>query len=209
MELLIKRHTGFDHGPVNIDPLGKAYLVVAALWTCTLAFGIGCVLYYRDLDFIRIRNITLMISSLLMIHVYLVLVLLNYPLNGAFPCPLGYWIISVHFPIGMALFQAQNVQLLSLSVLQRRLVAQSSKSLDRPARPNHVFPGLWAKWAGLSLLSRTYVCIAVGVVVQVRQRKGTGLISLRLTITFEAMCGVFRILYVSEIPPVRTFFENG
>ena len=167
MKRVEKRHSGHDWGPVNLDPLGKAYIALAVLSSVILIIGISFLLVYRHLDFIRIRNISLMISSLLMIHVYLVIVLLNYPLNGSYPCDLGYWVMNIYFPFGVALFQAQNIQLLSLSVLQKKLTHQPSELRHHSERTRCFLSGLRIKWRDSSLVYRMYLCIGVGVVFQV------------------------------------------
>lgn len=167
MARMVKRHSGHDWGPVNLDPLGMAYIIVAAISTVFLFLGISCLLYYRRLEFVRIRNITLIVSSLLMIHIYLVIVLINYPLNGSYPCSLGYWVMNIYFPVGVALFQAQNIQLLSMSVLQKRLSFRPAKLEPRSERPRHGLSGLKVKWRESSLLYRMYLCIGVGVLFQV------------------------------------------
>ena len=101
------RHSGHDYGAANLDAVGKAYIVFASLWTMVVMAGLTVLLMYRRLDFVRMRNTTLVASAVLTIHVYLVLAILLYPVNGAWPCDLEFWIMSVYFPLGIALFQAQ------------------------------------------------------------------------------------------------------
>ena len=165
MEPLKKRIA--DGGPANMDALGLSIIGFIVLCSALLALGITFLLYHRHLDFIRIRNVPLMISALLMIHVYLIFACLTYPLNGTFPCNLEFWIMSVYFPTGVALYQAYNMQLLSLSVLQKRLLLQPAKFLNKLAPPRHTITGLRGGWSRLNLLARTYLLIAVGVVIQV------------------------------------------
>ena len=167
MARMVKRHSGHDWGPVNLDSLGMAYIVVAALSTVFLLLGIFLLLFYRRLEYIRIRNITLIVSSLLMVHIYLVIVLLNYPLNGSYPCSLGYWVMNIYFPFGVALFQAQNIQLLSMSVLQKRLSFRPAKLEQKSEKTLRGLFGLKVKWRESSLLYRMYLCIGVGVLFQV------------------------------------------
>lgn len=168
MEGVEKRHTGYDWGAVNMDALGKAYLIIASLLTLLLGCGIGGLLYYRQLDFIRIRNLNLMISSICMLHVYLIIVFLVYPLNGSFPCSLGFWVMNTYLPFGVALFQAQNMQLLSLSVLQQQLILQPSKPTHTSSKSRRSISSYRTRWFELSLLYKTYYIVTVGVVVQVR-----------------------------------------
>ena len=167
MNRVEKRHSGHDWGPINLDPLGNAYIAVAVLLTVIFLISISFLLIHRHLHLIRIRNITLMVGALLMIHVYLIIVLLNYPLNGSYPCNLGYWVMNIYFPFAVALFQAQNIQLLSLSVLQKQLTHPPSKWTQRSERLRFSLQGLKIKWRDSSLLYRMYLCIGVGVVFQV------------------------------------------
>lgn len=162
-----RRHAGYDWGPMNTDALGKTYLIVAGLCTLVLALGITGLLYYRQLHFIRIRNLTLMISSVCALHVYLIIVFLVYPLNGSFPCSLGFWVMNTYLPFGVALFQAQNMQLLSLSVLQKQLVLQPSNLMSKSSRARRSFAGYKARWLELSLLHKTYFFVSIGIVMQV------------------------------------------
>lgn len=165
MEPIQKRKA--DGGPANMDALGLSIIGFIVLCSALLALGITFLLCHRHLDFIRIRNVPLMISALLMIHVYLIFACLTYPLNGTFPCNLEFWIMSVYFPTGVALYQAYNMQLLSLSVLQKQLLLQPAKLLNKLPPPRHTITGLRGGWSRLNLLARTYLLIAVGVVIQV------------------------------------------
>lgn len=165
MEPLQKRKA--DGGPANMDALGLSIISFIGLCSALLVLGVAVLLYYRQLDFIRIRNIPLMISSVLMIHVYLIFACLTYPLNGTFPCNLEFWIMSVYFPTGVALYQAYNMQLLSLSVLQKQLLLQPAKFLNKLAPPRRTVTGLRVEWSRYSLLARTYLLIGIGVVIQV------------------------------------------
>lgn len=165
MKVLDRREA--DGGPANMDALGLCIISFIILCSVLLALGVTFLLYHRRLDFIRIRNVPLMISALLMIHVYLIFACLTYPLNGTFPCNLEFWIMSVYFPTGVALYQAYNMQLLSLSVLQKKLLIQPAKLLNKMPPPRRTVTGLRDRWSRLNLQTRTYLFIAVGVVIQV------------------------------------------
>lgn len=151
-----------------MDALGLFIISFIVLCSVLLALGVAVLLHHRHLDFIRIRNVPLMISALLMIHVYLIFACLTYPLNGTFPCNLEFWIMSVYFPTGVALYQAYNMQLLSLSVLQKQLLLQPAKLLNKLAPPRRTIAGFRGGWSRLNLLNRTYFLITIGVAIQVR-----------------------------------------
>jgi hypothetical protein len=94
-----------DGGRPNIDALGITYVVAAIIYTIILA-GELYVLYRRRSAFcIRIRNLEVLFTAVTTLHIYLLLVLLVYPLNGRFTCAAEFWIMSVFLPSGMAFFQ--------------------------------------------------------------------------------------------------------
>jgi hypothetical protein len=96
-----------DGGRPNIDGLGIVYVVAAIVYTLILA-GELYILYRRRSAFcIRIRNIEVVFTAVTTLHVYLLLVLLVYPLNGRFTCAAEFWIMSVFLPSGMAFFQGE------------------------------------------------------------------------------------------------------
>ena len=55
--------------------------------------------------------ISLSSVSLQIPHVYMIMVLIAYPLYDAFSCSIEFWIMSLYLPIGIGLFQAANQQL--------------------------------------------------------------------------------------------------
>ncbi|KAI9697401.1 MAG: hypothetical protein M1836_004679 [Candelina mexicana] len=157
----------FVSGP-NLDILGILYILVCALWSILFLAACGLLYYYRNLPFIRIRDTTLVLSSLMMIHVYLCIILLVYPVNGQFSCSLEFWIMSIYLPFGIALFQAQNMQLLSLSCRQKQFMYNQKELTYRNRGRLQLcnITGMRQKWSEMTLTHRTYVGVAIGVVVQ-------------------------------------------
>ncbi|KAI9844374.1 MAG: hypothetical protein M1838_002198 [Thelocarpon superellum] len=161
-----RRHSGHDLGEPNLDVLGTLYMGFCIVWTFLLLVGLTFFLLHRHVDFVRMRNACMVTAAILTIHVYLVIVLLQYPINGAFPCDLEFWIMSIQFPLGIALFQAQNVQLLSLSYQQSRMLFGAvGKPRKSPAWKRDL-RGLWKRWMILTVLHKTFVVIAILAVLQ-------------------------------------------
>ncbi|CAF9923319.1 MAG: hypothetical protein ALECFALPRED_002357 [Alectoria fallacina] len=119
----------------NFDGYGISLIAVVVLYS--IFFYAACIFLWlqRDNSAIRMRKIALALLSILVLHVYLVLVFLVYPLNGAFPCSLEFWVMSIYLPIGIGLFQAQNQQLLIVS--QEQNLLKGIDELYRPLYPNH------------------------------------------------------------------------
>lgn len=165
----IFRRAGYDLSPEpNLDALSKAYITFVVVWTLILIAGVACLIKLRNLTFIRMRNVTLAASAVSTIHVYLVLASLVYTLNGMYPCVFEFWVMSTYFPFGVALFQAQNLQLLELSCLQKQLILDPLK-VKAPLNKKGL-AGLRQRWSRMGMVSRTYLCIGVGIALQVRMQ---------------------------------------
>lgn len=104
----------------NMDSLGKLYISIATAWTTILLIGATFLIARRNLPNLRIRNIPLAVSAVATLHVYWVLCMVAYVLQGHFPCAAEFWIMSIYLPLGIALFQACNTQLLHIAGLQKK-----------------------------------------------------------------------------------------
>ncbi len=113
---------GHDYSGANLDGWGILQLVFAILYTIVLLVLCGILWTQRHHPIIRMRKIPLAIAAVLVLHVYVVIILIVYPLNGYFPCSAEFWIMSIYLPIGIGLFQAQNQQLLLISRGQQVLL---------------------------------------------------------------------------------------
>ncbi|KAF2683678.1 hypothetical protein K458DRAFT_339737 [Lentithecium fluviatile CBS 122367] len=153
-----------DGGSPNIDALGIFYVVAAIIYTLILA-GELYVLYRRRSAFcVRIRNIEVVFTAVTSLHVYLILVLLVYPLNGRFTCSAEFWIMSVFLPSGMAFFQACNARVLKAYESQRRL-QKDFLAGARKKRLSYTPCGLFEAWMDLDAAAKVYVGTCVGLVL--------------------------------------------
>ena len=176
---------------VNWDGLGKLYASLIVLWTAILIAGVGWLVYHSKLYFLRIRNMTLAVASVSVLHVYLVKIFLAYTTNDHFPCGLEFWVMGIYLPFGIAIFQLNMVQLQSISGQQRRLISGWSSPYDtddapsprpvtfdphpsvRPLAPVQARPEdqrglrrLLAKFHAMTSAQRTQILIAIAMVAQ-------------------------------------------
>lgn len=155
---------GRNWGPlVNWDDLGKIYAGLAISWTVIVYSGIAWLVAHRNLPYLKMRNIPLAVAATSFLHVYLVKIMLAYTTNGHFLCSVEFWIMSIYLPFGIALFQANQVQLLSISTQQLNLLEGDKMSIREPSRAR----GLWSRWRSLTALKQTYVFIGIGMLLQV------------------------------------------
>jgi hypothetical protein len=108
-------HHGIDYMKPNLDTTGKTYIAVAAVYSLIVFSGLTALFKLRKTHAVRIRNFTLICCTVVFLHVYLLLILLVYPLNGLFTCSWEFWIMSIWLPFGMALFQGEISTLLFTS----------------------------------------------------------------------------------------------
>jgi hypothetical protein len=159
---------GFDGGVAIWDSLAQFYVSIAIIWTSFLLAGSAYLICNRNVHCIRIRNLPLAISSVSCLHVYWVLCMVAYSMNGRYPCTAEYWIMSIYLPLGIALFQANSMQLLSVYGVQEKLLhaGREPHTVQYLSYPESSIRRRF-NWNKMSLLKRTEMGIAVGMVIQV------------------------------------------
>ena len=154
---------------VNWDSLGKAFAGLIIVWTSLLLGGIIWLICHRNVSYIRMRNLPLAITSTCFLHVYLVKIFLAYTTNGHFSCGAEFWIMSIYLPFGISLFQANTLQLRSISERQENLLSRqlSNSSSTALLSGRRSVRGLWDRWEALSELQKGYIYIGAGMAIQV------------------------------------------
>lgn len=173
---------GFDFGPENHDGYGISNIVFVVIYS--VVFYSSCVFLwmYRHHPVIKMRNVPLMLLSLLVLHVFLFMVFVVYTLNGSFPCQVEFWCMNLYLPIGIGLFQAQNQQLLIVSRQQAQLIV--ADEIYKPLFPKtgRGVGGLryWRfrlkhLWRNVSEEGKYQGFVFVGIIVQVSSSFRTAL----------------------------------
>ena len=166
---------GFNFGPENLDGYGISRIVFGV--TYSLFFYTACIFLwiYRKHPVVKMRNVPLLLMSLLTLHVFVFMLFVIYTLNGGFPCQVEYWWMSIYLPIGIGLFQAQNQQLLVVSSQQNKLLVMDElfKSLPRKPRRGAGSPDYWmfrlkCWWRDVRTTRKYEMYVTVGMVAQVR-----------------------------------------
>lgn len=181
----MEQDDGHDWGNPRLDSLAIFYIVFAIIYTVALLVGLYVLYLLRRTIAVRLRSFWTICSTVLTLHIYLVLILIAYPLNGLYKCGAEFWIMSIVLPLGMALFQgtycqpanvtgntvltvpASNIRLLAYYEAQQAL-ADSTYLHEKPPRARLSFYSIKAWWKYSSCVDKTYAGIKLGVVVQVR-----------------------------------------
>ncbi|KAA8642758.1 uncharacterized protein ATNIH1004_009510 [Aspergillus tanneri] len=149
------------------DSLAKFYVSIAIIWTVALLAGAVFLIINRREQCVRIRNLPLALSAVSCLHVYWILCMVAYSMGTAYPCAVEYWVMSVYLPLGIALFQANSMQLLNVFGIQEKLLyaAQQSYKPQLSASARHSSRYL-SYWRQMNLVQRTEFGIAVGMGAQ-------------------------------------------
>jgi hypothetical protein len=150
----------------NMDGLGVLYIMIATIWTLALVIGSVFLIRNRELPYLRMRRISLSIGSVATLHVYLVLCLIAYILNGNFPCSTEYWIMSIYLPLGIALYHAANTQLLHVAMLQKNFAPHEAAAAEKNGR-KPTWRIIREKLSQYGPTQRTMSLIGIGMAVQV------------------------------------------
>jgi hypothetical protein len=100
---------GHDWGKPRIDTVAIFYIAFALIHTVVVLVGLYVLSLLRRTTAVRLRSFRTICTTVLTLHIYLVLILISYPLNGIYKCGAEFWVMSTLLPFGMALFQGTSV----------------------------------------------------------------------------------------------------
>lgn len=124
---------GINFGPENLDGYGISYIVFAVVYSVFLYAACIYLWLQRHHPVVKMRKVGLMLLSVLVIHVFCFMVFTLYTMNGAWPCSVEFWAMTLYLPIGIGLWQAQNQQLLIVSRQQTQMI--TSNETYKPLLP--------------------------------------------------------------------------
>ena len=160
---------GHNWGSTNLDGWAMTQIAFALIYT--VCFITACIVLWRwrNHSIIKMRDINLTLISLAVLHAYLLMVLIVYSMNGAFPCQAEFWIMSLYLPGGIGLFQAQNQQ---LSIVSREQIAALTEDTYKLLGPRNGGAKNWQTqlraWNPVAYKKRTVENLAyIGIAIQV------------------------------------------
>lgn len=152
---------------LNLDAAGIFWVSWCGVWTLLVGTGMGFLWCRRDTPLLRIRGLNLSFAAIGFLHTYWMAVQMAY-IADPFPPKAEYWIMGIYLPFGIALFQASNTRFLYIARQQRRRFVRKSYQHGGEPTPTSVF----GRFRQLSHTRKMLVVIGMGMVLQVRNRKG-------------------------------------
>lgn len=151
---------------VAFDGVGIFWSVLAIVWTCILATGMIFLYTKRHMPMLRIRSLPLSFGAVICLHLYWLAVQLGYVYGALMPTAIEFWIMSIYFPFGIALFQASNSQFLHVSKAQKRFAGTDSFDSFRE-KPQKGKPTLFERFRKLDYARRVLIYVGIGMAGQV------------------------------------------
>lgn len=188
----------------NMDWLGVIYITVATIWTIALTFGSIFLIRNRELPYLRIRNVPLAVGGVATLHVYLVLCMVAYVLNGNFPCATEFWIMSIYLPLGIALYQAANTQLLHVAMLQKKFAPEETGGNGNATNKKPMWRIILQKIRDHGPTKRTLHLIGIGMAVQVSPP-----VDSESKLTMTVLLCFDRLPHLSEVPLRLRYHQLG
>ncbi|GAB1309847.1 RGS domain-containing protein [Madurella fahalii] len=151
----------------RLDGVGIWWITLGAVWTLLLVSGMTFLYKKRDTPTLRIRGLSLTFAGIILLHLYWITVQLGYSVGPLAPPVAEFWIMSIWYPFGIALFQAGNSQFLHVAKAQSRFArppSQMSTRYDEKRLPRN------ASWLErlrrMDYSKRMFMFVTLGMLIQ-------------------------------------------
>lgn len=167
----------------RLDGVGIWWITFGAVWTLLLVCGMTFLYKKRDTPTLRIRGLSLTFAGIALLHLYWITVQLGYSVGPLAPPVAEFWIMSIWYPFGIALFQAGNSQFLHVAKAQSRFArppSQMSTRYDEKRLPQD------STWLGrlrrMDYSKRMFMFVTLGMLIQVSSPETSMLSDWRLMV---------------------------
>ncbi|KAH6605342.1 regulator of g signaling superfamily [Trichoderma cornu-damae] len=143
---------------LRLGALGIFWMVFTAVWTVILLAGMIFLWIQREMPILRIRGLPLSFAAIALMHLYWIAVQLAYWYGPLMPEVAEFWIMSIWFPFGIALFHASNSRFLYVADAQRRFIQKSEAPSLPVARGD-----LLGRWRQLDYNRRILISVCTGM----------------------------------------------
>ncbi|KAF4953284.1 hypothetical protein FGADI_6150 [Fusarium gaditjirri] len=154
---------GTEKPEPRFDGLGIFWIIWTFVWTFMVAGGMVFLWRRRDMPMLRIRDLPLSFAAIVLLHIYWGAIQTGYVYFPLFTPEGEFWIMSLYFPFGIALFHASNSRFLHVAKQQKELFASDEKSPSK----SRVRPGsLLGRFQALDYSKKILITVGLGMVVQ-------------------------------------------
>ena len=154
----------------RLDAVGIWWITFGAVWTFLLASGMTFLYKKRNTPTLRLRSLSLTFAGIILLHLYWATVQIGYSVGPLAPEVAEFWIMSIWYPFGIALFQAGNSQFLHVAKAQSRFAqppSQMKTRYDEKRLPQKAT--LFQRLRQMDYSKRMFLFVTLGMAVQVRR----------------------------------------
>lgn len=151
---------------LRLDSVGIFWIVFAVVWTIVVLGGMIYLYTRREMPILRVRGLSLSFSAVILLHSYWLAATLGYVYGALMPEVAEYWIMSIWFPFGIALFHASNSRFLYVADAQKKYVNGASEAGWDRERPR-IRNTLLARWKMLDYSYKMVLFVGLGMGFQV------------------------------------------
>lgn len=150
----------------RLDGVGIFWIVFAVSWTLILIGGMTFLWTKRDMPILRIRGLSLSFAAITLLHCYWFAVTTGYVYGALMPEVAEFWIMSIWFPFGIALFHASNSRFLYVANAQKKYV-KKTVDLGWDGQRPRIRKTLVARWKMLAYTKRVLILVGLGMAAHV------------------------------------------
>ena len=150
------------HG-ILIDGVSIFWITFSSVWTAILIAGMVFLYTRRKMPILRIRGLPLSFGAVILMHIYWLAVQWGYTYGHMMPAYVEFWIMSIWFPFGIALFHASNSRFLYVAQAQKRYIRTSGETLDQIGRRKT----LMGRYRAMDYTNRMLLLVGIGMIFQV------------------------------------------
>ncbi|KAK4152683.1 hypothetical protein C8A00DRAFT_16016 [Chaetomidium leptoderma] len=153
----------------RLDGVGIWWITFGAVWTVLLACGMTFLYKKRNTPTVRLRGLSLTFAGLILLHLYWATIQITYTVGPLAPEVAEFWIMSIWYPFGIALFQAGNSQFLHVAKAQSRFArppSQMKTRYDEKRAPPQQKTNLLQRLRQMDYSKRMFMFVTMGMVAQ-------------------------------------------
>ncbi|KAK1752778.1 hypothetical protein QBC47DRAFT_62761 [Echria macrotheca] len=151
---------------VRLDSIGVWWICFGAIWTFFLVLGMVFLYRKRHMPTLRMRGLPLTFAGIVLLHLYWCTVQIGYSVGPLAPEVAEFWIMSIWYPFGIALFQAGNSQFLHIARAQSRFARPDSQLSFRWSEKRSEPKGLFQRIRRMDYSQKMFLFVTLGMTCQ-------------------------------------------
>ncbi|KAK0719214.1 hypothetical protein B0H67DRAFT_486689 [Lasiosphaeris hirsuta] len=151
----------------RLDSVGIWWICFGAVWTALLVSAMVFLYKKRQLPTLRIRGLPLTFAGIVLLHLYWITVQIGYSVGPLAPEVAEFWIMSIWYPFGIALFQAGNSQFLHVAKAQSRFARPPSQMATRwDEKRRSQSSSLFGRLRNMGYSQKMFTFVGIGMAIQ-------------------------------------------